>query len=122
MRIRFEPAKALTFRWTAQYADEASAEAGAKALKFVADQLVVYMGMSEQGIPPMLKSTAGMYPDGEKLGPIYIAAVQAASAAVKAADIKRDGINVSMVCTIKTDHPVTDAILLLSLMPRAAKK
>jgi hypothetical protein len=120
-RVRFEPGKSLTFRCIAEYADEATADAGVESLKFIAAQLALYMDMCEQNIPPALEGFAKEFPGAEKLAPPFIQVLHAAKAALQAPQVTREGTTATMVCDIASDHPVSDAILLLSLMPRAAK-
>jgi hypothetical protein len=120
-RVRFEPAKSLTFRCIAEYADEATADAGVESLKFIAAQLATYMDMCEQNIPPALEGFAKEFPGAEKLAPPFVQVLHAAKAALQSPQVTREGTTATMVCDIASDHPVSDAILLLSLMPRAAQ-
>jgi hypothetical protein len=122
LRVRFEPLDGeLTFRFVANYADETKAGAGVVALKFIAEQLTVYMDMCAENMPAALQGFEAEHPSAAKLKEPLLQAIAAAKAGLQAPTAETVGTTAHMVCRIKSAQPVTDAILLLSLAPRAVE-
>jgi hypothetical protein len=122
LQMKMEVDKELRAILAAEFADEAAAERGLPAVQKVLEGLAFYFDMVQENMPKFAKVQETKYPGAPEMVESLLAAVRAAQAGVKDAKAVRNGNRVEAAVTIKTDRPVSAAVLLLSLMPRAGKK
>lgn len=120
MRLSTEPSDKLTVRMTIHFPDEAKAEEGVSALHNALAHLDQYFAMSEQEMPVAIQRWSVETPTAAKLAPLMAQSLKAARAGLAQPSVTRTGNSVTGVVTIESEQPVTDAALLLSLVPRPA--
>jgi len=121
LRLTIEPADDLTIRLVADFPDDAAAEEGVATLKELVKQLEKYFEFCQLNMPSAIARFETENPGANKLNPVLDGALKAARTGLNTAVVSRSGTTASAIATIQTPHPVTDAILLLSLSPRSAK-
>lgn len=123
VRITLDVDKAnLRITLRGEFADAAAATKAVDPLKAVAAGFDGYLQSAAVEFPKMLAVQATQYPRSGELSPILVAAIEAVRKAIAKAEIKSEGSAAELTLNVATDTPATDAFLLLTLMPRAAKQ
>jgi hypothetical protein len=120
MKIEVDQGLQVTF--SAEFADEKAAKLGQPALEKVLETLGKYFELAKTKMPEVLRAQHREYPGAKEVAEDLIRAIQAAQAGLRDTKVVRNGNKVEATIAIKTDQPVSTAVLLLSLMPREAKK
>jgi hypothetical protein len=120
-RITMDAAKELRINLRLDFADEDAAKAGQKALTAIVPPLTRYFEMVEKEFPAFAKREEGKYPNVSDAVTRLVDLSKFGRAALKDFAPERKGSTVEGSLRIKTAEPATTFILLLSLMPRAAK-
>jgi hypothetical protein len=121
-QVRFEPAdRGLSALFQATFADGTAAKEPVGALNTIVSLLDQYLAMAETNMPPFLEQQAGEFPRAPGLAAPMKSAIAAARTGLQAARANQAGTTAQVSFLIKTEEPVTAAVLLLSLMPRPPK-
>jgi hypothetical protein len=105
----------------ATYADEKHAEAGVEGMKEFVEALRRYMETSQGEMTKFFAVQETKFPGSKALGERLNAASAQAETALRDAQVERRGAVVEAQATIATKEPVTTAVLLSTLLPRAKK-
>jgi len=114
--------KSLKVILRATYADETQAEGGAEGMKEFVEAIRRYMESSQGEMSKFFAVQDAKFPGSKALGERLNGASAQAEAALRAAKIERRGAVVEAQATIATKEPVTTAVLLSTLLPRAKKQ
>jgi hypothetical protein len=121
LQMHMEVDRGLRVTFSTAFVDEQAAQNAAPALKKVMEGLNAYFEFSKTKMPEFLRSQKSEYPAAEEVADTWAGAIQAAQAGLQEAKVVQKDKDVSVTIVIKTDHPVTAAVLLLSLAPRPQK-
>jgi hypothetical protein len=121
-RITVDAVKELRINLRLDFADDKKAKEGQTALQGIGESLVGYFAYLDKGMSDFYKREADKYKGIGELSSRLPNALKNTSAALKEFKNERKGSTVQGTVRIKTDEPVTTFVLLLSMMPRAAKK
>lgn len=121
-RITADVAKELRINLRFDYADEAAAKEGQKALQELTKPLIDFTFVAEKGMDDFFKREAEKYKGIKELSSRYPTLFENTRAALKDLQVDQKGANVQGTLRIKTNEPATSFVLLLSLVPRPAKK
>lgn len=113
--------KSLRVILRAIYADEKHAEAGAEGMKGFLEALRQYMETSQGEMAKFFAVQEAKFPGSKALGERLNGASAQAEKALREAKIETRGALVEAQATIATKEPVTTAVLLSTLLPRAKK-
>jgi hypothetical protein len=114
--------KGLSIKLLADFANEKDAADSTAALTLIGEKLTGFMPMMKANMVPFLKAQDGQYPGASELAPKMASAIDAATEALKAANVQSKNNRAEAQIVIKTDEPMTTAVLLLTLTPRAQKE
>jgi hypothetical protein len=106
----------------AGFADPQAAERAIPAIQKVLSGVRDYFDMARTRMPEFLKTQTGKYPEAAALADAFASAIHAAQSGIEEAKVLRGGKEIEATILVKTDHPVSTALLLLSLAPRPAAK
>jgi hypothetical protein len=121
-QITADAAKELRINLRLDFANEAAAKEGQKALQGIVEPLIDFCTFAEKGMNDFYKREADKYKGITELSSRYPKLFENARAALKDFKSEQNGSTVQGTLRIKTDEPVTSFVLLLSMMPREAKK
>jgi hypothetical protein len=121
-RITADAAKELRINLRLDFANEAAAKEGQKALQGIVEPLIDFCTFAEKGMNDFYKREADKYKGITELSSRYPKLFENARAALKEFKSEQNGSTVQGTLQIKTDEPATSFVLLLSMMPREAKK
>jgi hypothetical protein len=121
-QITADAAKELRINLRLDFANEAAAKEGQKALKGIVEPLIDFTFFAEKGMDAFYKREADKYKGIPELSSRYPKLFQSTRTALKDFKSEQVGSTVRGTLHIKTDEPVTSFVLLLSMMPRAAKE
>jgi hypothetical protein len=122
LRLTVKADKQLEVLLTAKRPQEAKPGDTEAAFRKVLSALDGYLATAGEELPKMLVAAEEKYPQAEKLIEPFQAAIAAARAAIEKPTFAQQGDEFSLSLQVAAEHPATTAMLLLSLMPRAAKK
>jgi hypothetical protein len=120
-QIIAENNKRLTIKLLADFATNDQAAKATPALKIIREKLSNLIPFYKSNMTPSLKEQAAQYPGAKELGPKMTAALDATSEALKHVDFRSLNNRAGAQIEIDTNEPLTTAVLLLTLTPRAAK-
>jgi hypothetical protein len=112
--------RGLLVQLAAQYDDHAQATAGIEALGKLQKTLVEYFNEAGVQVPALLREQAAQFPEGAKIADVFGGAMKRFSEGLKQGTPKTGGSMLAIIFHMKTDTPASDAICLLTLMPRGA--
>jgi len=122
LKMKMDVEQGLKVTFSAGFSDQLAAERGVSALRMVMQGLNAYFDMAKAKMPEFLKTQRAEYPKAGEVADDLIQAIQAAQAGLHEVKLSRSGNEVEATIVVKADRPVSTAMLLLSLMPRAPKK
>lgn len=120
-RVTFDARKDLVVTLRAEFPDAASAKNATEALKQLLTVLESYFKMAEEKMLPMLDAQIQQYPKSSIAKPHLADALAAARKALQISVVEVRDNATEAVVNIRTERPVTTAIMLLTLLPRAKK-
>lgn len=122
VRAEFQPTdNKLTVELSVVFADPESAATGVPAMKEAVAQLDNYLKFAAASMRPGLKKLAEEHPRAEELASPFETAIQAARTGITNAKIEQADRKVTATISVDSKQPATDAVLLMSLVPREAK-
>ncbi len=121
-RITVDAGKELRINLRLDFADEKAAKEGQTALQGLVKPLTDFTEFAEKGMNDFFKREANQYKGIAEISSRYPKLLQSTRAALKEFQSEQKGTTVQGTLRIKTEEPATSFVLLLSLMPRAAKK
>jgi hypothetical protein len=121
-QIVAENNKRLTIKLLADFATNEEADKSTPALKIVGNELSNLIPFYKSHMTPFLKEQEKQYPGAKELALEMATALDAASAGLKHLDVRSLNNRAGTQIDIDTNEPITTAVLLLTLMPRAAKQ
>ncbi len=120
-RITVDAAKELRINLHLDFANETAAKEGQTALKNLVEPLIDFTFFADKGMNAFYKREADKYKGITELSSRYPKLFENTRAALKEFQSEQKGSTVEGTLRIKTDEPATSFVLLLSMMPRAAK-
>jgi hypothetical protein len=121
-RVTLEKEGGLRLRLRAEFASDGAAKKAVPALTNALKGLDDYLAFCEKQIPTFLQGEQKKYEGAKELAGRMETVIQSARAGLKVASPRALGNVVEATAHAKTDTPITDAVLLLSLMPRSKKQ
>jgi hypothetical protein len=121
-RATLDTSGGLRLRLRAEFATDEAAKKAAPGLAKALRALDDYLGLAVKQMPAFLESQQKKYEGAKVLGRRLETAIKAARKGLKATNPRVAGNVVDATAQIRTDEPITDAVLLLSLLPRTKKK
>jgi len=121
-RVTVEASDGVQVTLRAEFSDEEAAAKGLPALKKVLEAVDGYFALLEAQLPAFLKEQQEQHPGAKGLSARMGAMFKATRAGLKGAPVQQDGNVAKATVLIQTKEPATTAVLLLSMMPRGAKK
>ncbi len=121
-RITADADKELRINLRLDFANEMAAKEGQTALQGIAQPLSDYFTFAEKQMDAFFKREADQYKGIAELSSRLPKTLQSARAGLKDFKSEQNGSTVQGTLRIKTEEPATSFVLLLSMMPRAAKK
>lgn len=121
-QITLDTPDKLRLRLRAEFKDEAAAKKAAPVLDKLLGLLDNYLEMSEKEMPAFLRTQQKQHEGAGELAGRMESAIKSARAGLRAAKTRVRGNVAEAAVIIPTETPVADAVLLLSLLPRAKKQ
>jgi hypothetical protein len=98
------------------------AEQAMPALRKLLDGLSDYFATAKKQMPAFFRSQETAFPGAKQVAAKMDQALAAAEAGLGGVQVVRNGRKIEAAVLAKTEQPVSTAVLLVSLIPRAAKK
>lgn len=121
-RVTFHAEKGLRIVLRAECADEAAAQAAVEPLQMCVGGLDTFLKMDEEQMPEAFRRKPVEYPRGPDVIPVMQRAFQETRKALGVSKAAAAGNVAEVTIAIETDRPVTTAVMLLSMLPRAEEK
>jgi hypothetical protein len=121
-RITVDAAKELRINLRLDFADEKAAKQGQTALKGIVEPLIGYFSMGEKQMGAFLQREADKYKGIMEISTRLPNVLKSTRAALEQFKSEQKGSTVQGTLSIETGEPATSFVLLLSMMPRAAKE
>jgi hypothetical protein len=118
-RIVAEADAGLRIKLLADFANEKDATDSKAALQLIGEKLTALMPFYKENMIPFLNQQQAEHPGAGELATKMTGAIDAASQALKAMEVRSRGNLAGAQIFIKTEEPLTTAVLLLTLTPRA---
>jgi hypothetical protein len=117
-----QPTNGLTIQIIADFANDEDAANSKPAISLVGEKLLGLMPFYKTNMLPFLEQQATQYPAAPELAPRMANAIDATADALKEIRVETKNNRAGVQIVIKTDEPLSTAVLLLTLTPRAAKE
>jgi hypothetical protein len=121
-RATLQTAGGLRLRLRAEFANDEAAKKASPGLAKALAGLNDHLDFLGKQMPAFFEAQQKKYEGAKELAGRMEAAMKAARVGLKAATPRVTGNVLEATAQIRTDQPITDAVLLLSLMPRTKKK
>jgi hypothetical protein len=114
-----EPDNGLTIRLLADFENAEDAANAKRELTVIGDKLSAIMPFFKQNMVPFLNNQEAQFPGASELAPKMSAAIDGATDALKQITVRSKDRHAGAQIVIATEEPLTTALLLLTLTPRA---
>jgi hypothetical protein len=109
----------LTIKLFADFANADEAANSQAALRLIGEKLASLMPFLQQNMVPFLGNQEAQFPGAGELAPKMSTAIDATAEALKKISVRSKDTRAGAQINIATDEPLTTAVLLLTLTPRA---